>query len=92
MFKRITSKREGEASQRDAQSNCGISNTIVSTDPPYYSNVPYADFADLFYAWMRRSQRSVYPDLFSVMLTPKAEELVADPYRHGSKEKATSHF
>ena len=91
-LKELPANGEGEASQRDAQSNCGISNTIVSTDPPYYSNVPYADFADLFYAWMRRSQRSVYPDLFSVMLTPKAEELVADPYRHGSKEKATSHF
>ena len=91
-LKELPANGEGEASQRDAQSNCGISNAIVSTDPPYYSNVPYADFADLFYAWMRRSQRSVYPDLFSVMLTPKAEELVADPYRHGSKEKATSHF
>ena len=82
----------GRAEQKDAQSDNGLRKIMVSTDPPYYSNVPYADFADLFYAWMRRSQKDVYPDLFSVMLTPKAEELVADPYRAGSKAAATTHF
>lgn len=65
---------------------------MISTDPPYYSNVPYADFSDIFYSWMRRSQKDVFPDLFSVMLTPKEEELVADPYRAGSKIAATKHF
>lgn len=82
----------GIAIQSDAQSDSGLRNIAVSTDPPYYSNVPYADFSDLFYSWMRRSQRSVFPNLFSVLLTPKAEELVADPYRHGSKCAATEHF
>lgn len=82
----------GIAAQKDAQSDSGLKNIIVSTDPPYYSNVPYADFSDLFYSWMRRSQQVTFPDLFSVMLTPKAEELVADPYRHGGKEAATIHF
>ena len=82
----------GIAIQSDAQSDSGLRNIAISTDPPYYSNVPYADFSDLFYSWMRRSQRNVFPDLFSVMLTPKAEELVADPYRYGGKCAATEHF
>jgi len=82
----------GISNQKNAQNDSGLSGIMVSTDPPYYSNVPYADFADLFYSLMRRSQKNVYPELFSVMLTPKAEELVADPYRHGGKETATVHF
>lgn len=82
----------GIAIQKDAQSDAGFSNIMVSTDPPYYNNVPYADFADFFYVWMRKSIRHIYPDLFSTMLTPKVEELVADPYRHGSREDAASHF
>lgn len=80
------------AIQKDAQSDSELQNVMISTDPPYYSNVPYADFSDIFYSWMRRSQRDVFPDLFSVMLTPKEEELVADPYRTGSKIAATKHF
>lgn len=80
------------AIQNDAQEDSGLRRIMISTDPPYYSNVPYADFADIFYVWMRRSQKEAYPQLFSFMLTPKNEELVADPYRHGSKEAATKHF
>ena len=82
----------GYAEQRDAQSDAGFEDILVSTDPPYYNNVPYADFADFFYVWMRRSIKDIYPELFSTMLTPKVEELVADPYRHGSKENAATHF
>jgi putative DNA methylase len=65
---------------------------IVSTDPPYYDNVGYADLSDFFYVWLRRSLRSVFPDLFSTVAVPKAEELVANPYRHGSKEQAEAFF
>jgi putative DNA methylase len=65
---------------------------MVSTDPPYYSNVPYADFADFFYVLLRRSLKNIFPDLFRTLQTPKAEELVADPYRAASKEKASLHF
>lgn len=65
---------------------------MVSTDPPYYNNVPYADFSDFFYAWLRRNVGDIYPNLFSTMLTPKAEELVADPYRSGGKDKAATYF
>ena len=60
---------------------------LVSTDPPYYDNIGYADLSDFFYVWLRRSLRSVFPDLFATLAVPKTEELVATPYRHGSKEK-----
>ena len=65
---------------------------VVSTDPPYYDNVGYADLSDFFYVWLRRSVRCVYPDLFSTMAVPKAEELVAKPYRHGTIAKADAFF
>ena len=68
------------------------SNMIVSTDPPYYDNIGYADLSDFFYVWLRRSLKSVFPDLFATLAVPKAEELVATPYRHGSKEKAEAFF
>ena len=65
---------------------------VVSTDPPYYDNIGYADLSDFFYVWLRRTLRPVFPDLFATMAVPKAEELVATPYRHGSKEQAESFF
>jgi putative DNA methylase len=64
----------------------------VSTDPPYYDNIGYADLSDFFYVWLRRSLRPVFPDLFATLAVPKAEELVATPYRHGSKDKAETFF
>lgn len=79
--------------QFDAQSDCGLRNIMVSTDPPYYDNISYADVSDFFYVWMRQSLKGIYPDLFSTMLVPKAEELIATPYRHeGNMEKAKSFF
>ena len=65
---------------------------VLSTDPPYYDNVPYADLSDFFYIWLRFSTRVVYPNLFATLAVPKSEELVAAPYRHGGKEKAESFF
>jgi len=65
---------------------------VVSTDPPYYDNIGYADLSDFFYVWLRRSLKPVFPDLFATLAVPKAEELVATPYRHGSKEKAEIFF
>jgi putative DNA methylase len=65
---------------------------LVSTDPPYYDNIGYADLSDFFYVWLRRSLKEVYPDLFSTMLVPKAEELVADSYRHDGKDGAKKFF
>jgi putative DNA methylase len=65
---------------------------VVSTDPPYYDNIGYADLSDFFYVWLRRSLRLVFPDVFATLAVPKAEELVATPYRHGSKAKAETFF
>jgi putative DNA methylase len=65
---------------------------VVSTDPPYYDNIGYADLSDFFYVWLRRSLKSVFPDLFATLSTPKAEELVATPARHGGKENAETFF
>lgn len=65
---------------------------VVSTDPPYYDNIGYADLSDFFYVWLRRSLRSVFPMLFSTIAVPKAEELIATPYRHGSKLEAEVFF
>lgn len=66
---------------------------VVSTDPPYYDNIGYADLSDFFYVWLRRNLRAIFPDLFATVLVPKAEELVATPYRFGGdKEAAKRHF
>jgi putative DNA methylase len=65
---------------------------VVSTDPPYYDNIGYADLSDFFYMWLRPSLKSVFPDLFATLAVPKAEELVATPYRHGGKEQAETFF
>lgn len=65
---------------------------VVSTDPPYYNNIGYADLSDFFYVWLRRSLKAVFPDLFATLAVPKTEELVATPYRHDNKEKAEAFF
>lgn len=65
---------------------------LISTDPPYYDNVSYSDLSDFFYVWLRRSLRSIHPELLSTLLVPKAEELVANPYRHDGKNGAKEFF
>ena len=65
---------------------------MASTDPPYYDNIGYADLSDFFYVWLRRTLRPVFPDLFATLAVPKTEELVATPYRHGSRDKAEAFF
>ena len=83
----------GTAEQFDAQSDCGMRNIMVSTDPPYYDNIGYADLSDFFYIWMRNSLKNTYPTLFRTMMTPKVEELIATPIRHeGSMDKAKDFF
>ncbi len=84
---------KGEAQQFNAEDDCGLRNVLISTDPPYYDNIGYADLSDYFYVWMRRTLRDTYPDLFRSMLVPKAEELIATPYRHnGSTDEAKKFF
>lgn len=83
----------GIAKQFDAQSDNGLRNIMVSTDPPYYDNIGYADLSDFFYVWMRYTLKNTYPKTFKTMLVPKNEELVATPYRFdGSVEKARDFF
>lgn len=87
----LPSRGIAEASQRDAAAR-DYSNVVVATDPPYYDNIGYSDLSDFFYVWLRRSLRSVHPEVFPTMLVPKAEELVANPYRHEGKEGAAKFF
>jgi len=82
---------QGLVEQDDAR-KASFTGKVVSTDPPYYANIDYADLADFFYVWLRRSLRDVYPALLGTMLTPKASELVANPYRHGGPDGAKAFF
>lgn len=81
----------GTATQVSA-SQANFSGAVVSTDPPYYDNIGYSDLSDFFYVWLRRALREVQPDLLSTMLVPKADELVANPYRHHGKDGAKQFF
>lgn len=82
----------GHARQFDAQSDNGMRGILVSTDPPYYDNIAYADLSDFFYVWLRQSLRRTYPKLFSTMLVPKHEELVATPYREDRGKDGAREF
>ena len=82
----------GSAKSEDAQTQITSTDKLVSTDPPYYDNIGYADISDFFYVWLRRLLKSVFPDLFTTLMVPKADELVAVPYRHGGREKAEKFF
>lgn len=89
----LPTNKEGKVLQYNAEIDCGLRNLMISTDPPYYDNIGYADLSDFFYVWMRQSLKEIYPALFSTMMVPKAEELIATPYRHnGSTAKAKSFF
>ena len=88
----LPSNLAGEARQADAAKQIASCDRVISTDPPYYDNIGYADLSDFFYVWLRRSLKSVFPDLFATLAVPKTDELVATPYRHGSKEEAETFF
>lgn len=88
---RLAPGSTGDATQASA-SERPFDGVLISTDPPYYDNIGYSDLSDFFYVWLRRALRSIHPDLLSTMLVPKAEELVANPYRHGGKEGAHEFF
>jgi len=88
----IGARGTGHATLVDAAKQIVSKNKIVSTDPPYYDNIGYADLSDFFYVWMRRSLRPTFPDVFATMTVPKSDELIAAPYRHGSKQLAEQFF
>jgi len=83
---------KGTEIQSDAQSVIYPEGSVISTDPPYYDNIGYADLSDFFYAWLRPLLKGVHPDLFGSLATPKLDELVATPVRHGGREAAEDFF
>ena len=92
-LQRLPATCAGRVAQRDARAHArGASGSVISTDPPYYDNVGYADISDFFYVWLRKNLSKVWPDEFSTMVTPKAEEMIADPGRHGGPAGAKEHF
>ena len=88
---RVPSLPDAEADQQDATAR-PLEGRLISTDPPYYDNIGYSDLSDYFYVWQRRTLRSIHPSLLSTLLVPKAEELVANPYRHDGKDGAKQFF
>ena len=83
----------GEVVQRDAVARIDeIPSPVICTDPPYYDNISYADLSDFFYVWLRRNVSDVWPEETATVVTPKGEELIANPYRAGSKQAARKHF
>lgn len=82
----------GKACQHEAQTDCGLRDVMVSTDPPYYDNIGYADLSDYFYVWLREMLKSSYPELFRTMLVPKAEELTAISHRFKDGKAAARKF
>jgi putative DNA methylase len=90
---RLPTKPAGTAIQHDAcKTRRDSTGWMLSTDPPYYDNVGYADLSDVFYIWLRRMLAEVYPDLLNTVLTPKAAELIANPFRHGGESGARDFF
>lgn len=77
---------QGEVVQWDATQDNGLRNIMVSTDPPYYDNICYADLSDFFYVWLRENLKNIYPSVLTTISTPKKEELIASPYRFKKKE------
>ena len=88
----INKDKSGVAEQLNSTEQSLSYEKVISTDPPYFDNIGYADLSDFFYIWLRRSLRLIFPDLFSTLAVPKEEELVANPYRHGNKDKAETFF
>ena len=85
-------RNSGELQQHDAQQVTLPFGAVISTDPPYYDNIGYGDLSDYFYVWLRRNTKDVYPSLTGTISVPKAEELVATPYRHGGRVSAEAFF
>ena len=89
---RVSTTGPGVSIQVDAGTQSISSHKIVSIDPPYYDNVPYADLSDFFYTWLRRTLQPIFPDLFATLAVPKTAELVSAPYRQGGRENAENFF
>ena len=91
-IEKLSPVASGFASQADARTQTISCLKSISTDPPYYNNIAYADLSDFFYVWLRRALRPAFPELLATIAVPKSEELVAAPHRHGGKESAEAFF
>lgn len=91
VIQRLPAEISGEVRQISATSR-DYAALVVSTDPPYYDNIGYSDLSDFFYVWLRKSLRTIHVSVVGTMLTPKADELVANPYRHDGKQGAEKFF
>ena len=93
---KVVSAVPTESNSRIGQADAVVSSieqqVVFATDPPYYDNIGYADLSDYFYVWLRRSLRSIHPDLFNTMQVPKSDEMIASPHRHGGREGARQFF
>ncbi|KKG70987.1 DUF1156 domain-containing protein [Methanosarcina mazei] len=89
---KLPQRGKGKAIHSDATSQVTSFSKVISTDPPYYDNICYADLSDFFYVWLRLSLKPIFSELFATLTVPKSEELIAAPYRHGSKEAAEKFF
>jgi putative DNA methylase len=95
VIEQLPGTSRGYVTQHNAQSDFRTTGTlrqVISADPPYYDNIGYADLSDFFYVWLRRTVKPIFPALFATLAVPKAEELVATPYRHGGKQAAEQFF
>ncbi|RVG14954.1 DUF1156 domain-containing protein [Sinorhizobium meliloti] len=92
VIKELPSNSDGSISQMDAQSVSYPRGALISTDPPYYDSIPYADISDFFYSWIRKSLKPVFPAELTTLAVPKMEELVADRMRHGGSDEAEGFF
>ena len=82
-----------EVAQRDARARVQeCAGAMISTDPPYYDNISYADLSDFFFVWLRRNLADIWPDECATLQTPKTDELIANRYRAGSRQAAEAHF
>lgn len=91
-FELVPAGTSGVVQQANAGQQEISTHKVVSTDPPYYDNVGYSDLSDFFYVWLRLALKPIFPSLFATVTTPKDEELVATPGRHGGKEGAETFF
>jgi putative DNA methylase len=92
VIRELPTSSTGSSIQEDAKYQSTSRDKVISTDPPYYDNIGYADLSDFFYVWLRRSMKSLFPGLFATVAVPKVDELVALPHRHASKDKAEAFF
>ena len=60
----------------------------VVIDPPYESNVMYAELSDFFYVWLKRTAGRILPELFRRQLTDKENEAVASPAKFSGQRGA----